>query len=102
METTINQAYQDIIALLRQSKAETQQRYKADVIGLFGSYARGEQTNESDVDILVKFAPGASLFDLVRLGNYLEKRLQKKVDIVSERALRHEIQSYVYQDLIRV
>ncbi len=102
METMTNSTSQNIISTLLQSKAEIQQRYKADVIGLFGSYARGEQTTASDVDVLVKFSPGASLFDLVRLGNYLENKLQKKVDIVSERALRRELQLYVYKDLIRL
>ena len=60
--------------------------YPIEKAWLFGSYARGEETNNSDVDILVKFDENAkiSLFDYVRIMNKIEKLLHKKIDLISE------------------
>jgi len=63
------------------------QRYHAENIRLFGSVVRGEATNNSDVDFLVSFLPGASLFDQAGLIDELSALLQRKVDVVSERAV---------------
>lgn len=50
---------------------------------LFGSYVRGEDTNKSDIDILVDFPRGKTLLDLVDLKMTLEKKLRRKVDVVT-------------------
>ncbi|MBA7573091.1 hypothetical protein ES708_14886 [subsurface metagenome] len=69
-------------------------------IGIFGSYARREQTKESDIDILVKFKDTISLFDLVRMHRELSSLLGIKVDLVTEGALKNEkLKKYIYQDL---
>ena len=62
---------------------------KADVTkaALFGSYVRGDNTPDSDIDLLVELPRGKSLFDLVGLQMDLEKNLKKKVDIVSYRSI---------------
>jgi uncharacterized protein len=54
---------------------------------LFGSYARGDNTKESDIDILVDLPRGKSLFDLAGLQIDLEEKLQKKVDVVTYRSI---------------
>ena len=69
---------------------------------LFGSYARGEQKPGSDIDMLVRFDQGATLFDLVGLGDFLEELLRLKVDIVSERALRIEIRDRILAEVVEV
>ena len=92
----------DILQTLHSLSVEIKQNYKAEVIGIFGSYARGEETSNSDIDVLVNFLDKASIFDLVGLGNYLEKKFGTKVDIVSKRGLRKEIEPYVSADLIRL
>lgn len=86
--------------LLKNLKEEAQKRFKVELKGVFGSYARGEARPESDVDILVAFQDGATLLDLAGLGDFLEEKLQRKVDIVSQRAIRPEIQDAIYRDLI--
>jgi predicted nucleotidyltransferase len=91
-----------IMEQLRSLNSILAQAYKARIKGVFGSYARGEQHAESDVDILVEFQEGATLFDLVNLQYFLEAQLARKVDVVSERAVRPEIKSSVYNDLILV
>jgi predicted nucleotidyltransferase len=88
----------DILKILGNVKGEVEQDYKAKIIGIFGSYARGDERAESDVDILVDFAEDASLFDLVGLSLFLEEKLNCKVDIVPRGSLREEIKSYVLQE----
>lgn len=91
-----------ILALLQRHREEIRTRFKAEVIGVFGSVARGEQKHKSDVDVLVRFSEGASLFDLVGLGNFLEEMLGCKVDIVSERTIRPEFRDTIMRDLVKV
>jgi hypothetical protein len=78
------------------------QQYRADVVGVFGSYARGEQTAGSNVDVLVNFRPGATLFDLVGLADFLEERLNLRVDVVPVDALREEIREQVLEEALLV
>jgi hypothetical protein len=63
------------------------QRRGAARIRLFGSVARGDEARESDIDFLVDFAPGTSLFDLVDLINDLQELLGVPVDVVSSGGL---------------
>lgn len=81
-------------------KDEAYKKYKATLRGIFGSYARGEAGENSDIDILVEFQEGATLLDLAGLGNFLEEKLQHKVDLVSQNAVRKEIRPYLYSEII--
>ena len=89
-----------ILETLETLKDEVYKRYKAELKGIFGSYTRGEAREDSDVDILVEFRKGATLLDLTGLGNFLEEKLRRKVDVVSQRAVREELRSYIYRDMI--
>lgn len=91
-----------ILATLKELKPVISTRYKAKEIGLFGSFVRGEQTANSDIDVLVEFEEGADLFDLIGLGSYLEEALQRKVDIVPKRALRAELRESVLREVVAV
>jgi predicted nucleotidyltransferase len=91
-----------ILAVLKRSAGQIQQTYKATILGVFGSYVRGEQTHESDLDLLVRFHDGATLLDLVGLGDFLEEQLGVKVDLVSERAVRPELKDRILQDVVLV
>ncbi len=93
----------DIIGTTIKSHApEISSRFKADVIGIFGSYARGEQHSGSDVDVLVRFHKGATLLNLVGLSDYLEKELGVPVDVVSEKALHPMMRDDVMDELVMV
>lgn len=59
-------------------------------IGLFGSFARNEQTPESDIDILVNLGKSISFFDLSDIYTNLEMRLGRKIDILSERSVKNK------------
>lgn len=69
---------------------------------LFGSTARGEALEGSDIDILVEFDKGATLFDQARMSWQLEDVLHQKVDIVSDSGLSPHIRPFVYRDRILI
>jgi hypothetical protein len=62
--------------------------HKARQVAVFGSVARGDATATSDIDFLVEFEPGATLLDLLRLNDELERFLGRSVDVVSVGGLR--------------
>ncbi|MGC8767440.1 MAG: nucleotidyltransferase family protein, partial [Brevinematia bacterium] len=75
--------------------------YKAEIVGIFGSYVRGEQKRGSDLDLLVKFYDGATLFEFVGLAIFLEEKLGiKKVDIVPYDTVRDEIRDKILNEAI--
>lgn len=70
-------------------------------IGIFGSFARGEQTKSSDVDVLVDFAQGyATLHNFMGLSEYLETLFRRKVDLLIEPSISKYIRPYIEQDVI--
>ncbi len=71
-------------------------------LGLFGSYARGENNKNSDVDLLAKFERNISLFDLARAQNQFSDLFKLPVDLVVETALKPKIRPYVEKDLITI
>ena len=92
----------EIVEILGSVREKVKQEYKAEIKGIFGSYARGDESEGSDIDVLVDFEEGASLFDLVGLGFFLEEKLHCKVDVVPQRSLREEIKPYVLKDMIHL
>ena len=78
---------------------KTLEPFKPAKVGIFGSYARNEQTEDSDLDILVSFKETISLLDLVGLEQELSEILGIKVDLVTERSVNPRLKKYIYQDL---
>lgn len=77
------------------------EKYGLRYAGLFGSYARGEATPESDVDILVqKGEKPLSLFDYVHMQDELSSIFKKDVDVVSETALIPYFKEYILRDVL--
>jgi len=67
---------------------------------VFGSYARGEQNANSDIDLLVKFKETPSLLQLIKIENELSKKLGLKVDLITEGAVKNKIiKAQIKQDL---
>lgn len=67
-------------------------------VGMFGSFARGQATNASDVDLLVQLNEQSSLLDFIRLKNELEQSLNKKVDLVEYDSLKPALRDDVLAD----
>ncbi|MBM4049586.1 MAG: nucleotidyltransferase family protein [Planctomycetes bacterium] len=75
-------------------------KHGARNVRLFGSVVRGEFKPESDVDVLVEFEPGRSLFDHAALILELEAMLGRKVDVVTDRGLRPRIRERVLREVV--
>ena len=90
----------EIQSTIVEAKDEIRRRYRAEIKGIFGSYARGDFHADSDLDLLVDFDEGADLFDLVGLQQFLEEKLGYKVDLVSWRSLREELRTSVLDEMI--
>ena len=88
--------------VIQNNASDIKTQFKAEVIGIFGSYARGEQSSESDVDVLVRFDKGATLLDLVAVSEYLENLLGIPVDVVSEKSLHPMMRDDVLNELVAV
>ena len=69
-------------------------------IAIFGSFARGEETDTSDLDLLVSFRKSFGLLQLVRMERELSELVGRKVDLLTERALKNErLKHYILKDL---
>ena len=78
--------------------------YPIEKAWIFGSYARGEENHESDIDIMVRFdkSAGVSLFDFIRIVNKLQDTLHKKIDLVTEDGIRKFARESIEHDKILV
>jgi len=90
----------EIRDILTQHKKELADRYKVKEIGIFGSYIRGEQKKDSDLDILVEFKEPIGLFKFMDLEEHLGSLLETKVDLVSKKALKPHIGEYILREAI--
>jgi predicted nucleotidyltransferase len=77
---------------------------KHDVIhaAIFGSFVRGEEKEDSDLDVLVELEEGKSLLDLVALKLELEEVLERKIDVATYNALHPEIRERVLEEQIAI
>jgi predicted nucleotidyltransferase len=74
-------------------------RFNPKRIGIFGSYARNEDTAQSDIDLLVDFSEQVTLFDLGGMKVELSEMLNRPIDIVTERGINTRIKEHIYRDL---
>ena len=95
-----DKSLQVVMKTLKGLEANIKRDFKAEIIGVFGSYARGDQKPASDIDILARFDGNASYFDLIALADFLEQKLNVKVDLVSEKALRPELREHILQEVV--
>ena len=86
---------EELLKSKRQEILAIAARHGAHNVRIFGSVARGEAGPESDIDILVEMESGTSLMDHVTLMQDLENLLERKVDVVSDRALHWYIRDRV-------
>ena len=86
--------------LVAEEKDEIRQQYKAQIVAVFGSYARGDFHTDNDLDILVDLDVGADLLHLVGLQHFLEDKLGCKVDVGTRNSLREEIRESVFSEAV--
>jgi uncharacterized protein len=93
----------DILDILRTHKAELAQRFGVVSIGLFGSYARGQAREDSDIDIAVELLPDRkTLANFFGVRRYLEQHFGKKVDLGIESTLKPTARETVASDILHV
>lgn len=95
---------EEIKSTLTNQKEELKQKYKVKEIGIFGSYVRGEQKKQSDVDLLVEFETSSNLtlLDFIRLENHLGELLGVKVDLVEKHALKPRIGKHILEEVVNL
>lgn len=85
---------------LVQHRSVLQERYGVKELGIFGSYVRREQTEASDVDVLVEFSETPSLLKFINLENYLSDNLGVKVDLVHKSGLKPRIGDRILAEVV--
>src|SRR5688572_25315851 len=78
------------------------ERYGVSYLGIFGSYLRGEERTDSDLDVLVSLSKPLSLLDLVGMENYLSDQLGIKVDVAIRESLRKHIGKNILSEVSSV
>ena len=89
----------DIIGILRRRDGEIKKRFHVKRIGLFGSFARGDDKENSDVDIMVEFEQ-PTFDNFMKLAFFLEDILGKKVELVTPDSLSPYIAPYVKDEVV--
>ncbi len=93
---------EEIFKVLKNELPHLRERYGIRKIGLFGSYSRGEQNMESDVDLLVQFERPIGFFNFIAIENYLSERIGVKVELVTEDALKPLLKPYIIEEVVYV
>ncbi len=92
---------EEVLRILRQQKPDLARRYGVKRLALFGSYARDDQREDSDVDILVEVDPSIGL-GFVELADRIEEALGVPVELVSDRAIKPRYWEVIKGELIDV
>ena len=83
-------------------KPYLQRKYNISSIALFGSYAREEQTDKSDIDILVDFKKTPDLLTFIEIEEFLKEKLKTTVDLIPQRKLKSQIKSQILNEAIKI
>jgi len=92
---------QQILAILKRQKRDLEKKYPISELAIFGSYARGDNHEKSDIDILVDFN-GRIGIEFISLAHELEDILHTKVDLVSRKGIKPKYLPFVEKNLIHV
>ncbi len=89
------------LKLLAEKRQTLHSRYDVNTLSVFGSVARDEADEGSDVDILVTFKRSPGMFQFLRLKEYLENILSCRVDLVTRNALKEQFSERILKEAIR-
>lgn len=88
--------------MLQAQKLELSKKYPISEMGLFGSYARGDFSEQSDIDILIDFNDRIDGFDYIKIAHHLEDTFGQRIDLVSRKGIKASYLPYVENNLIHV
>ena len=91
---------EEMRSIIRGNQDVLAERYGVAVVGMFGSYVRGEASAPSDLDLLVHILRPISLLELIGAELYLSEALGIKVDLVPKRSLREELREVILKEVV--
>jgi predicted nucleotidyltransferase len=77
-------------------------KYKVNRLGIFGSYVRGEQQQDSDLDVLIDYEDPPSLVTLIELEYYLSEVIGVKVDLVTTKGIKPQLKDYILKEVVYI
>jgi len=93
---------QNIKNILISLKPYLKEKYHISSIELFGSYVKGHQTKNSDIDILVDFEKTPDLLTFIELEEFLKQKLKNIVDLIPKRKLKPQLKSKILKEAISI
>ncbi len=92
--------FEEIQKKLESMKPRLEEEYGVEEIGIFGSWVRNEETESSDLDVLITFEKPIGLLELVHMENEISDRLNVDVDLVTKKSLKPRIRDHVSEEVI--
>ena len=93
---------EEIKSIINQHRSILADQYGIAVVGIFGSYVRGEQKPESDLDLLAEILRPISLLELIGAESYLSEIFDAKVDLVPKRSVREELRQTILEETVAI
>jgi uncharacterized protein len=93
---------EEIQQLLQTHRDLLQAQFRVSEMSIFGSYARGQQTPSSDLDLLIDYDRPPTLWMLAQLRDYLSEMLEMRVDVVTQKGLKPRIRDRVLGEAVKV
>lgn len=93
---------EEIKEKINEYRGYLKEKYKVGSVELFGSYLKGEQDRESDIDLLVEFYETIDLFEFIDLEDFLSRILGAKVDLVMKDTLKPRIRDIILNEAVSV
>ena len=98
----MERSLEEVKLQLQALKPTLNKRFKVETVDIFGSFARGEQNEKSDLDILVTYSEMVDFLLIARLRRYLRRKLHLKVDVISKEFLNKYIKEKVLEEAVPV
>lgn len=92
----------EVRRIISEHKSELLEKFNIVSVGVFGSYVRGEQHKDSDIDLLVELKEDISLLRLVSAENFLSDLLRRKVDLVPKDDVRPELRERIFREVVYI
>ena len=102
MDGKMKKSLDEIKEIIKKHKDELKEKYSVKEIGIFGSFARGEAKEDSDIDILVEFEKPIGFFKFLELEEYLSNLIGREVDLVSKKALKPNIGKHILEEVVTI
>jgi len=87
---------------LKNIQPELHEKYGVSKIGVFGSFSRGNEVRDSDIDILVEFDKDIDIFEFIALKDFLSEFLSRKIDLVTEDAIKPLMKDDIMKEVVYI